>query len=157
MMYGLEKSDPTIVATKPANKAVPTAAEWVEPRVGTEGNTGQSRTQRTQSRGSVSQGLDRVRQAARLAKKQKFTALLHHVNVELLTQAFLALKRHAAAGVDGVTWQDYEANLEANLLGLHRRIHRGCYRAQPVRRSFIPANAACLASPRWRTKSSSGR
>jgi group II intron reverse transcriptase/maturase len=86
----------------------------------------------------VSQGLERVRQAARQAKKQKFTALLHHVNVELLRQAFLALKRHAAAGVDGVTWQHYEIELEANLQDLQARVQRGSYRAQPVRRSFIP-------------------
>ena len=138
MMNGLEKSDPAIVATKPANKAAPAAAEWVEPRVGTEGNTGQPRTRRTQSRGSVSPGLERVRQAARQAKKQKCTALLHHVNVELLRQAFMALKRHAAAGVDGVTWQQYEMELEANLQDLQARVQRGSYRAQPVRRSFIP-------------------
>jgi len=138
MMYGLEKSDPAIVATKPANKAGQPAAEWVEPRAGTKGNTGQPRTRRTQSRDSVSQGLDRVRQVARQRKKEKFTALLHHVTVDLLRDAFLALKRRAAPGVDGVTWQDYEASLEGNLVDLHDRVHRGAYRALPVRRRFIP-------------------
>jgi RNA-directed DNA polymerase len=138
MMYGLEKSDPAIVAKKPANKAGQPAAERVEPRAGTEGNTGQSRTRRTQSRGSVSPGLDRVRQAARQRKKERFTALLHHVSIDLLRDAFLALKRRAAPGVDGVTWQDYEASLEGNLRELHKRVHRGTYRAQPVRRRFIP-------------------
>ena len=87
MMHGLEKSDPAIVAMKPANKAVQTAAEWVEPRAGAEGNTEQPNTRRTQSRGSVSQGLDRVRKIARSRKKEKFTALLHHVSVDLLRDA----------------------------------------------------------------------
>lgn len=138
MMHGLEKSDPVVVATKPANKAGPPAAEWVEPRAGTKGNTGQPRTRRTQSRCSVSQGLDRVRQAARQRKKERFTALLHHVSVDALRDAFLALKRHAAPGVDGLKWQDYEASLETNLQDLHSRVHRGAYRAMPVRRRFIP-------------------
>jgi len=138
MMHGPEKSHSAIVATKPANKAAPAAAEWVEPRAGTKGNAAQSRTQRTQRRASVSPGLVRVRNAARQRKKEKFTALLHHVTVDLLRDAFLALKRRAAPGVDGVTWQDYEANLEGNLQVLHSRVHRGTYRAQPVRRRFIP-------------------
>jgi len=86
----------------------------------------------------VTQGLDRVRHAARQRKKEKFTALLHHVTVDRLRDAFLALKRRAAPGVDGVTWQDYEADLEGNLQGLHARVHRGTYRALPVRRRFIP-------------------
>ena len=138
MMHGPEKSDSAIVAVKPANKAASAAAERVEPRAGTKGNAEQSRTQRTQRRASVSPGLDRVRLAARQRKKEKLTALLHHVTVDLLRDAFLALKRRAAPGVDGVTWQDYEADLEGNLQVLHTRVHRGTYRAQPVRRRFIP-------------------
>ena len=138
MMHGLEKSDLAVVAMKLANKAGQPAAEWVEPRVGTKGNTGHPRTRRTQCRGSVSQGLERVRQVARQRKKEKFTALLHHVTVDLLRDAFLALKRRAAPGVDGVSWVDYEAGLEGNLQALHQRVHRGTYRAQPVRRRFIP-------------------
>jgi group II intron reverse transcriptase/maturase len=86
----------------------------------------------------VSQGLDRVRNAARQRKKEKFSALLHHVTVDLLRDAFLALKRRAAPGVDGVTWEDYEADLEGNLRELHAKVHRGTYRALPVRRRFIP-------------------
>jgi retron-type reverse transcriptase len=86
----------------------------------------------------VSQGLDRVRHAARQRKKEQFTALLHHVNVDQLREAFLALKRHAMPGVDGVTWQDYEVQLEDNLRRLHDQVHRGSYRAQPVKRRFIP-------------------
>src|SRR5665647_1559581 len=91
MMNGTEKSDSAIVAVKPANKARQMAAEWVEPRAGTKGNTGQPHTRRTQSRCSVPQGLDRVRNAARLRKKEKFSALLHHVTVEVLWDAFLVL------------------------------------------------------------------
>ena len=86
----------------------------------------------------MSQGLDRVRHAARQRKKEKFTALLPHLTIDLLRDAFLALKRHAAPGVDGVAWKDYEAGLEDNLLDLHERVHRGTYRALPVRRRFIP-------------------
>lgn len=138
MMNGLEKSDLAIVATKPANKAGQPAAEWVEPRAGTEGNTDQPRTHRAQNRANVSPGLERVRKAARLGKKEKFTALLHHVTVDLLMDAFLALKRRAAPGVDGVTWTAYETSLESNLQDLHARVHRGTYRALPVRRRFIP-------------------
>src|SRR6478672_2782332 len=138
MMNGPEKSDSAIRAMKPANKAGQPAAEWAEQRAGTKGNTGQPHTRRTQSRESVSQGLDRVRHAARQRKKERFTALLHHVTIESLRDAFLALKRRAAPGVDGVTWKDYEAGLEDNLLDLHARVHRGTYRALPVRRRFIP-------------------
>jgi group II intron reverse transcriptase/maturase len=82
--------------------------------------------------------LDRVRQAARQRKKGKFTALLHHVTIDLLRDAFLALKRRAAPGVDGVTWKDYEAGLEGSLQKLHTRVHSGGYRALPVMRRFIP-------------------
>ena len=138
MMNGREKSDSAIRAMKPANKAGQPAAERVEQRAGTKGNTGQPHTRRTQGRGSVSQGLDRVRHVARQRKKEKFTALLHHVTVDRLRESFLALKRKAAPGVDGVTWQDYEADLEGNLQGLYARVHRGTYRALPVRRRFIP-------------------
>jgi len=138
MMHGLEKSDLAVVAMKPANNAGPPVAEWVEPRAGTKGNADPPRTRRTQSRGSVSQGLERVRQAARQRKRQTFTALLHHVTVDALRDAFLALKRRAAPGVDGMTWQDYESGLEDRLQDLHTRVHRGTYRALPVRRRFIP-------------------
>jgi hypothetical protein len=138
MMYGREKSDLAIVATKLPNKAGQPAAEVVEREAGTKGNTGQQSTRRTQNRESVSQALDRVRKAARLGKKEKFTALLHHINVETLEVAFYALKRKAAPGVDGVTWREYEADLERRLIDLHGRIHRGAYRPQPSRRTYIP-------------------
>jgi len=138
MMNGREKSDSAIVAMKPANKAGRPAAEWVERRAGTKGNTDQPRTPRAQNRSGVSQGLERVRQAARQRKKERFTALLHHVTVDLLRESFYALKRKAAPGVDGLTWPDYEAELEDNLQDLHARVRRGAYRALPVRRRYIP-------------------
>ena len=137
MMHGREKSDFAIVAMKPANKAGQPAAEWVERRAETEGNMVEPRTRRTPSRESGSQGLDRVRQAAKARKKERFTALLHHVSVDLLKDAYFWLKRNAVPGVDGVTWQDYAQDLEANIVDLHARIHRGAYRALPSRRKYI--------------------
>ena len=138
MTNGREKSDSAILATKPANKAGKPAAEWVEQRAGTKGNTGQPHTRRAQNRASVSQGLERVRQAARQRKKERFTALLHHVTVDRLRESFFALKRNAAPGVDGLRWKDYEAGSEENLRSLHARVQSGAYRALPVRRQYIP-------------------
>jgi RNA-directed DNA polymerase len=138
MMHGRKKSDPTIVAGKPMNKTGATAAELVEPRVGTKGNVDQQSTHRTQGRAHVSQALERVRQAAKQRKKEKFTALLHHISIDLLRESFLALKRNASPGVDGLTWRTYQADLDRNLTDLHGRVHRGAYRALPSRRTYIP-------------------
>nr|WP_079544601.1 group II intron reverse transcriptase/maturase [Bradyrhizobium lablabi] len=137
-MHGREKSDSAIVAVKPTNKAVPTAAEPVEPRAGAKGNARQQSTHRTQGRERVAQALERVRQAARQRKKERFTALLHHISIDCLRMAFFALKRDAASGVDGLTWPTYEADLDRNLTDLHERVHRGAYRALPSRRTYIP-------------------
>ena len=137
-MNGGEKSDPAIVAGKPTNKAGQPVAETVERRAGAEGNADQHSTYRTQNRDRVNQALDRVRQAARQRKKERFTALLHHVNTDTLRLAFLALKREAAPGVDGLRWKDYEADLELRLSDLHARVHRGAYRPLPSRRGYIP-------------------
>jgi RNA-directed DNA polymerase len=137
-MHDQEKSDSAVVAMKQPNNAGPPAAEVVEPRAGTKGNVGQQSTHRTQTRARVKQALDRVRQAAKLRKKERFTTLLHHINVDTLRLAFYALRRKAAPGVDGVTWEDYEANLEPQLEILHDRVHRGAYRPQPSRRTYIP-------------------
>jgi hypothetical protein len=101
MMHEREKSDPNIVTGKPTNNAGLPAAEPVEPRAGTKGNADEQSTHRTQCRERVSQALDRVRQAARLRKKEKFTALLHHINIDLLREAFFALRRDAAPGITG--------------------------------------------------------
>jgi hypothetical protein len=138
MTNGPEKSDPSTVAKKPANNPGRSGAESVERREGAKGNSGQQRTYRTPSRESVSSGLLRVRERARRDKTERFTALLHHVTVDLLRTAFLSLKRNAAPGVDDVTWPQYEQNLEVNLVDLHGRVHRGAYRALPSRRTFIP-------------------
>src|SRR5271169_5673514 len=124
MMNGQEKSDSGIVAVKSTNKAGQPGAELAEPRPETKGNVGQQSTHRAQDRARVSQALDRVRKAARLRKKERFTALLHHVNVDTLRTAFYALRRKAAPGVDGMTWRDYEADLEPRLRDLHERVHR---------------------------------
>jgi len=112
-MHERGKSDPAVVARKSANKAEQSAAEPVERRAGTKRNASQHDTHRTLSRASVPHGLERIRQTAREKKKEeRFTALLHHVSTELLETAFFALKEHAAPGVDGLTWRDYEQNLE---------------------------------------------
>jgi RNA-directed DNA polymerase len=138
MMHDREKSDLAIVATKPTNKAGRPVAEPGERRAEAKGNADQQSTRRAQDRESVSQALDRIRQAARQRKKEQFTSLFHHINIELLRTAFFALKRNAAPGVDGLTWQDYEADLERKLDDLHARVHRGAYRASPSRRQYIP-------------------
>src|SRR5204863_2054050 len=115
MMHGREKSDSAIVAGKPTNKAVPTAAEPVEPRVGTKGNASRQSTDRAQNRATVTQALERIRKVAKERKREKFTALFHHISIDLLDEVFYELKENAAAGVDGLTWRDYEQNLERNL------------------------------------------
>ena len=120
------------------NKAGRPGAESVEQRVGTEGNEGQQSTCRAQNRESVTQALDRIRKVARLKKKEQFTTLFHHLSIDLFREAFFALKRDAAPGVDGVTWQDYEADLEPRLKDLHNRVQRGAYQALPSRRQYIP-------------------
>ncbi len=137
MTHGQEKSDLFIVAKKPANKPGRPGAESVERREGAEGNTVGPHTRRTPSRESVPQGLDRVRQAAKARKKERFTTLLHHMTVELLKDAYFWLKRNAAPGVDGLTWKEYEQDLEASVVELHARVHRGAYRALPSRRQYI--------------------
>src|SRR5512141_1492684 len=118
--------------------AEPEAAEPVERRAGTKGNAGQQSTHRTQSRAGVSQALERIRKAASERKKERFTALFHHINTELLEEAFCELAQNAAPGVDRLTWKDYEANLERNIEDLHERVQRGAYRALPSRRVYIP-------------------
>ncbi len=138
MMNEPEKSDSAVVAVKLANKAEQSAAEPVEPRVGTKGNADQQSTHRTQSRGNVSQALGRVRKIARERKKERFTSLLHHVDAAMLETAFFALKRAAAPGVDGMTWKTYEQDLDRRIEDLHARVHSGAYRALPSRRSYIP-------------------
>src|SRR5271154_4749603 len=155
-MHDPEKSDSGRVAAKPTNKAGRPAAEPVEPRPGTKGNADQQSTHRTQSRVRVTQALDRVREAARRRKKGQFTALLHHIDADTLRTAFYALKRKAAPGVDGMTWHDYEADLEPRIEHLYRRVQRGAYR--PHRRAGRTyrrpmGSSGRSRSPPWKTRS----
>src|SRR5262252_6092989 len=125
MMHEPEESDSVVVAGKPTNKVERFAAELVEPRTETKGNADQQSTRRAQDRESVSQALERVRIAARQRRKEKFTSLLHHVNPAMLRMAFHAIKRDASPGVDGVTWEDYEQDLDHRIEELHTRVHTG--------------------------------
>jgi RNA-directed DNA polymerase len=138
MMHEHGKSASVVVAEKPTNKARRLTAESVEQRTGTERNADQQNTRRAQDRENVSSALDRIRKVARERKKEKFTALLHHISVDLLEEAFHELKQNAAPGVDRLTWKEYEADLERNIEDLHARLHRGAYRALPSRRVYIP-------------------
>ncbi len=133
------KSDRPVVPTKQPNKAGKPGAEVVEGRGLAKGNTDEQNASRTQSRNhDVPNALDRVREVAREDRKAKFTALLHHVTIERLQEAFLALRRDASAGVDGVTWAQYAGEgLEEKLQDLHARVQRGAYRAKPSRRVVI--------------------
>ena len=140
---GAEESDCAVVPMNEPNKGEPPKeglnAEAGEGRARTKENISQAHTNPTQGgKKGVSQGLAGVRQAARAKKGERFTALLHHLTPELLRASFYALKREAAAGVDGVRWKEYETGLEGRLADLHNRVHRGAYRAQPSRRVYIP-------------------
>jgi RNA-directed DNA polymerase len=138
MMNGRGESDRPVVPAKSPNKAAQRAAEVMEGRGLAKGNMSQQNACRTQCRISAPSALERVRQAARRDKEAKFTALFHHITIDRLRTAFGQLKKDAAAGVDGVTWEQYSGNLEDNLRELHSRLHRGAYRARPSRRVYIP-------------------
>ncbi|MEY4578306.1 MAG: hypothetical protein RL701_3009 [Pseudomonadota bacterium] len=134
-----EKSDGLVVPVKSPNEAgSPPAEEVTEGRSPAKGNMEEQTATRTQSRIIVPDALDRVHEAAQKDRQRQFTALLHHVTIYRLRQAYVSLKRDAAAGVDGVTWIAYGQGLEARLQDLHVRIHRGTYRAKPSRRVYIP-------------------
>jgi group II intron reverse transcriptase/maturase len=132
------ESDDPIVPTKPTNKAGLPAAEPVEGRGSTKGNTGQSAADRAQNRRHASIGLEGVRQVARRSKDTRFTTLLHHVDVGRLRESYLALNRRAIPGIDRMTWGEYGEDLEVRLQDLYTRIHRGIYRAKPSKRAWIP-------------------
>jgi RNA-directed DNA polymerase len=137
-MHALEKSDCAIVPMNQPNNGEQSSAVAGEGSAWTKENITQSNTSPTQSGERVSQGLRGVRQVAKERKQERFNALLHHLNVDLLRSSFFALKRRAAPGVDGVAWQEYETGLEDRLIDLHSRVHRGTYRARPSRRVYIP-------------------
>jgi group II intron reverse transcriptase/maturase len=137
-MHERGKSDSPVVPAKPPNKTGRPAAEVVEGRGLAKGDTA-SKTRLGHCAGQgASSALDRVRRAAQKDKEARFTALLHHVNLDRLRAAYRALSPRAAAGVDGVTWQSYGQDLEGNLRDLNARLHRGAYRARPSRRAYIP-------------------
>lgn len=139
MMNEHGKSDSSVVPGKPPNKAEGPAAEAGEGRGLAKGNSPERNALRTPSRAGAPSALERVRQAAERDRKQRFTALLHHVyDVEGLRTAYHALKRDAAAGIDGETWGHYGEALEEHLQDLAGRLQRGAYRAKPVRRAYIP-------------------
>ena len=137
-MHASGESDEQVIPAKRPNKGERSLAEGVEGSCSTKGNTDEANTRRTLGRERVSQGLEGVREAARRDRKQKFTALLHHVTVDRLRESYYSLKRKAAPGVDGVTWQQYGEGLEERLSDLHDRLHRGAYRAKPSRRTYMP-------------------
>src|SRR5450755_331043 len=132
------KSDGRVLPVKLPNNAQGGAAEVVEGRRPAKGNTAsETRPGHGAGQGALSE-LGRVRRVAATDKEARFTALLHHVDVDRLRAAYFALRPKAAPGVDGVTWHEYGQNLEGNLEDLHARVHRGGYRAKPSRRVFIP-------------------
>jgi RNA-directed DNA polymerase len=139
MMNGHGKSDRPVVPAKSPNNADPSVAEGMEGRGLAKGNPSQQTTPRAQHRAGVHRALERVREVAERDKTVRFTTLLHHVyNIEHLKAAYVALKRDAAAGIDGETWGHYGEALEAHLADLSGRLKRGAYRAKPVRRVYIP-------------------
>ena len=137
-MNGPEKSDSPIVAMKPANEAARAVEEQAESRGGIKENADPQTTVRTQSREAVSQAQTRIREAVTRNRKDELTALLHHINIDVLRTSFFGLKKTAAPGVDEMTWIEYAEHLEANLLDLHARVHTGAYRALPSLRKYIP-------------------
>lgn len=137
-MHGPQQSDGPVVPTKSSNKVASAAAEGMEGRGSAKRNMDEQNATRTQRRIIVPSALDRVRQAASKDRTAKFTALLHHVTLDRLRQAYQSLARQASAGVDGVTWTQYGEGLEARLEDLHARLLRGAYRAKPSRRVYIP-------------------
>ena len=137
-MYEVKQSDDVIVPKKAANKGAQAPAELTEGRTSTKGNPQDQSTGRTQGRGTVSQAVERIRQAVTRNSKERLTALLHHITPDTLRWAFYSLKSGKASGVDGVLWEEYEEGLEERLLDLNDRVHKGTYRAKPVRRVEIP-------------------
>jgi RNA-directed DNA polymerase len=131
------ESDGRVIPTKCPNNGEQAPAEGMEGRRPTKENIRQATASRTQSRTSALSDLQGVREVARRDKRTRFTALLHHVTPERLRESYYALKREAAPGVDGVTWYEYETDLDERVLNLHGRIHRGTYRAQPSKRTYI--------------------
>ena len=124
-MHDREKSDGPVVPVKLPNNAQGGAAEAVEGSGPAKGNTASETRPGLSAGQSALSGLGRVRRVAATDKEARFTALLHHVDVDRLRAAYWALEPKAAPGVDGVTWEDYGQDLEENLRDLHARVHQG--------------------------------
>jgi hypothetical protein len=157
-MHADEHSDGVIVPEKRPNKEGLPSAEAVEGRTPPKGNGGETAAARTLRRDTASNGLITVRRAARQSKSVRFTALLHHITIDLLKRSYHSLERDSAPGIDGVTWQTYGENLEEKLIDLHDKVHRGSYRARP--RTYIPkadGSKRPLSILCLRTKSSNRR
>ena len=154
------ESDGRVVPTKCPNNGEQAPAEGIEGRRPTKENIGQATPPRTQSRTSELSDLRGVREVARRDKRTRFTALLHHVTVQLLGDSYYALKRAAAPGVDGVTWQEYGTDLEEKLADLHRRIHRERIERnlprEPTSRKLMGGSVPWASQP-WRISWSSER
>ena len=164
MMHDREKSHSAIVAAKPTNNALASkadVAEPVEPRAGTKRKAEGQSTLRTQGRERVSQALDRLRKAAGQKKKEKFTALFHHLSIDMLRELFFALKREAAPGrgwadMDGLCARPWSQNCKICTQGSNgERIGRNHHAGRTYRRRT--ENSARWRSRHWRTKSSKGR
>jgi hypothetical protein len=132
------QSDGRVVPENGLNKSGETEAEAREGRRPAKRNVLQDPMSQTQSwTNDMPVVLERIRQAVRRNRKEKLTALYHHVyDIDHLREAYFSLQQGAAAGVDGVTWQQYGGNLETNLADLSARLRRGTYRAAPVRRVY---------------------
>src|SRR6266849_3189213 len=160
MMNGAKKSDSSIVPAKLANKAERSAAESVEGDDGTKEECGTAKHGPDTESGSRDTSAGPHTWSCTRNKKEKLTALLHHVSIDVLRWAFFNLKKRAAPGADGLTWTDYAANLDRNLTDLHARVHSGAYRALPCVANTYPrwmANNGRSALLPWKTKSSRQR
>src|SRR4029453_3303643 len=147
LLHGPGKSDPPLAPGKRPNSPGRAGGGVVEGRGGAEGTAGRQSTVRTLSRDAVSQALARVREAAKRNRRERFTALMHHLTPDLLAWAFHQVRAKAAPGIEGVTWEEYAASLDANIGDLHRRVMRGGYRAKPSRRQYIPKPAGRQRPP----------
>jgi RNA-directed DNA polymerase len=132
-----EESDDAIVPKTPANQETAVSAEWAEARASTKRNSKQNAVNRMQGRPVTSNGLQRVRQRAEADKSFRFNNLFHFLKIDLLRESFYQLKRDAAPGIDGITWSMYERTLETTLPDLQERLHKGSYRAKPVKRAYL--------------------
>lgn len=133
----VEKSDEVVVPRKSAKTWV-TPVESMEERTEAKGKSAAENASSPQSESEALSFLQRIGERAKQKPTEKWTTLLSHLRVPLLTEAYLRLRRDAASGVDEVTWHEYGERLDERLRDLEGRVHRGSYHPQPVRRVLIP-------------------